>query len=56
MKIYTPTSNSDQLLRDTYGINVSSDATTQKFTFTCNIGNEAPSEVINFTIAQFGGN
>lgn len=56
MKIYTPTSNSDQLLRDSYGINVSSDATTQKFTFTCNIGNEAPSEVINFTIAQFGGN
>lgn len=54
--IYTPTSDSDQLIRDMYGINVSSNGTTQKFTFVCNLSDSAPTEVINFTIAQFGGN
>lgn len=56
--LYTGTSANDNNLIGTYGINASSDATTQKFRLECyrtgDLG--APDVTINFTITQFGGN
>ena len=56
MKNYCGTNANDQNLIGALGIIASSDSTTQKFKFECYRSDTAPTEVINFTIAQFGGN
>ena len=54
-KVYTAINESDLLIKDTYGINVTSNATTQKFKFICTRGNTAPTDTVNFTISISGG-
>ena len=54
-KVYTAINESDLLIKDTYGINVTSNATTQKFKFICTRGTTAPTDTVNFTISVYGG-
>ena len=54
-KVYTAISESDLLIKDTYGINVVSNASTQKFKFICTRGTTAPTDTVNFTISVSGG-
>lgn len=56
MKTYTGTSASDNNIIGSYGIIASSDATSQKFKFECYRGSTAPSQILNYTIAMYGGN
>ena len=56
VKNYTGTSASDNDMIGTFGIIASSDATTQKFRFECYRMQQAPEEVINYTISMYGGN
>lgn len=57
VKLFTGTSASDNNLIGSFGIVGSSNGTTQKIRFECFRDNSnAPGYVINFTVAQFGGN
>ena len=56
MKNYTGTNKADTDLIMFYGIVASSNATTQKFRFECLFVEDAPDQVINYTISMYGGN
>ena len=55
-KVYTGVSASDNAIIGDYGIIISSDGTTQKFTLVCYRGDTAPDSTFNFSISQYGGN
>ena len=56
MKNYTGTNKADTDLIMFYGIVASSNATTQKFRFDCLFVEDAPDQIINYTISMYGGN